>query len=724
MMIFKKLITVVGTVLLLAGASTQAQYAQIRNFTGGLTDGAYPVSSLTLSGDSLYGMTRFGFNNQLGMVFKINTNGTDYTILTNGIGFSSLIGTLQLSGSSLYGVSDAGLFFRMNTDGTGFTKIIPFSFLPVDTLTQFNETFFGMSVNNTIFKINYNGTGYGILYHFGQIANDGNLPIGTLDLVGSTLYGMCAAGGGTDNSGTVFKINTDGSGYTILHAFSAADGTPFGSLNMYGPSLYGVTANAGVPNKLFKVNIDGSGYKVLYSFPSIGTLTGGLTLQGTQLYGMAAAGAGADSVFVISISGNGFTNLHTFASANDGNTPVGSPVVNGLTLFGLTEDGGTNGTADFGTIFSLTTSTAASVVPTTCSPTAQPQQHPFVITRTASYWFAHAYNNDPSCITLGQAISTNVVNNGALGLGFLCLPTTDYAGNIANSALMEALGFYYKGTSLTGDKTPASVLCQARKKLVPELIAAIANNVLLGTGPGNASYNNGGVLTNYPSDLIERAGRVAGGSDVSQIQVMTALLHKFNGSGVTNDFIYGVECSPNSRSFLTKIARDPTTFLNCPGVNSSCQTAEIVVIPSSDNPFATVNFKRSVDTRKFAGICANISTNSRAGASGSNSVVYVCFGGSGYWVIPPSLGSANRHFTVTTAKSNFPVDLTVSRGDCANLVTLVTASNTNSYFPVQAQFSTDGTNTFYIQAGSYTTVGGVQVSSGVYGKLNLTITSP
>ena len=148
------------------------------------------------------------------------------------------------------------------------------------------------------------------------------------------------------------------------------------------------------------------------------------------------------------------------------------------------------------------------------------------------------------------------------------------------------------------------------------------------------------------------------------------------------------------------------------------------MIPSSDNPFATVNFKRSVDTRKFAGICANISTNSRAGASGSNSVVYVCFGGSGYWVIPPSLGSANRHFTVTTAKSNFPVDLTVSRGDCANLVTLVTASNTNSYFPVQAQFSTDGTNTFYIQAGSYTTVGGVQVSSGVYGKLNLTITSP
>ena len=208
---------------------------------------------------------------------------------------------------------------------------------------------------------------------------------------------------------------------------------------------------------------------------------------------------------------------------------------------------------------------------------------------------------------------------------------------------------------------------------------------------------------------------------------MTALLHKFNGSGVTNDFIYGVECSPNSRAFLTKIARDPTTFLNCPGLNSSCQTAEIVVLPNSDNPFATANYKRSVDTRKFAGICANINTNSSSGTSNTNGIEYVCFGGSGYWAIPPSLGTANRRFTITTAKSNFPVNLTVSKGDCAKLVSVVTvsaSSSSSSYYPVKAQFNTDGINTFYIQAGSYTTAGDVQVSTGIYGKLNLTITSP
>ena len=356
---------------------------------------------------------------------------------------------------------------------------------------------------------------------------------------------------------------------------------------------------------------------------------------------------------------------------------------------------------------------------------------PLDITRSSLYWFTHGYTNDPSFTgaTLEQAI---VANGGNLNLGFIWLPVQNETanGSSAIDAFMEALGFYYRGSGATGDGLPASALCQARKLLAPELIAAIANNVLLGTDPANASYNTGSGIANFPSDLISQAQQAAAGSDVAQIQSMTVMLRKFNTSGVTNNLpAWLVETSPNSRSFLTKIARDPTTFLNCPGLNSSCQTAEIVVIPSSDNPFATVNFKRSVDTRKFAGICANISTNtaSSTGTSGSNSVAYVCFGGSGYWMIPPSLGSANRHFTVTTAKSNFPVDLTVSRGDCANLVSVVTASassSSSSYYPVKAQFITDGTNTFYIQAGSYTTVGGVQVSSGVYGKLNLTITSP
>ena len=739
MMISKKLITILVAGLLLASAPTQAQFTNLHSFASGFRDGAKPVSSLTLAGNTLYGMTAVGVNNQVGMLFSMGTDGNGYTILTNGLGFSSLSGSLQLSGSSLYGVSGNNNLFRVDSDGSGFTNLFRFSNgTPIGSLALSGSNIYGLSTNtDALFTIKTDGTGFTALYSFGvNYFGDGSSPVGSPVLSDSTLYGMCQHGG-AGNAGTVFKINTDGFSYSILHNFSSADGYPFGSLLLSGSTLYGVTAvsmNAGLyANKLFKINTDGSGYTVLYTFPpyygntAVGYLAGDLSLLGTSIYGMTYTNGsgGADTVFAINTDGSGFTTLHSFAGApKDGSTPVGSPVLSSTALFGLTSGGGGH---NFGTVFSFPiSSTSTSGTSTSCLPTTQPARHSLDITRTALYWFTHGYTNDPTCgsATLEQAIA---VNGGSLNLGFLCLPTAIYTsnGDPALSAFMEALGFYYKAAGTTGDKQTASALCQARKKLAPELIAAIANNVLLGTGPGNAIYINGGVPTSFPDDLIDQAGQAAAGADILQIQVMTALLRKFNASGVTNDFVYGVECSPNSRSFLTKIARDPTTFLNCPGLNSSCQTAEIVVLPSSDNFFATVNFKRSVDTRKFAGVCANINTNSKAGGSGTNGIDYVCFGGSGYWAIPPSLGI--RRFTITTAKSNFPVNLTVSKGDCANLVSVATASpssGTSSYFPVQTQFYTDGTNTFYIQAGSYTTAGSVQVSTGIYGKLNLTITSP
>jgi len=44
----------------------------------------------------------------------------------------------------------------------------------------------------------------------------------------------------------------------------------------------------------------------------------------------------------------------------------------------------------------------------------------------------------------------------------------------------------------------SSGLCIARKQLAVELIAAYANTTLLGTFPPNATYVNGGTVTNFP----------------------------------------------------------------------------------------------------------------------------------------------------------------------------------------------------------------------------------
>src|SRR5215471_366781 len=58
---------------------------------------------------------------------------------------------------------------------------------------------------------------------------------------GSTLYGTTSYGSTT--AGTAFKINTDGTGFGVLHTFTnSPDGeVPNGTLVLSGSTLYGVT---------------------------------------------------------------------------------------------------------------------------------------------------------------------------------------------------------------------------------------------------------------------------------------------------------------------------------------------------------------------------------------------------------------------------------------------------------------------------------------------------
>jgi uncharacterized repeat protein (TIGR03803 family) len=116
---------------------------------------------------------------------------------------------------------------------------------------------------------------------------------------GSTLYGI-TRNGGTTNLGTVFKINTDGAGYTVLHNFTdRPDGAnPLGGLLLRGNTLYGTTYSGGSSRNgtVFEINTDGSGYAILKSFlgeypkgdganPSAGLVAGSDGLYGTTVNG-------------------------------------------------------------------------------------------------------------------------------------------------------------------------------------------------------------------------------------------------------------------------------------------------------------------------------------------------------------------------------------------------------------------------------------------------------
>src|SRR5205823_13068801 len=84
--------------------------------------------------------------------------------------------------------------------------------------------------------------------------SDGAFPHAGLILSGNTLYGT-AESGGSSSAGTVFAVNTDGTGFTTLHSFTATssdypytngDGAaPRAGLILSGNTLYGTAVGGG-----------------------------------------------------------------------------------------------------------------------------------------------------------------------------------------------------------------------------------------------------------------------------------------------------------------------------------------------------------------------------------------------------------------------------------------------------------------------------------------------
>jgi uncharacterized repeat protein (TIGR03803 family) len=225
----------------------------------------------------------------------------------------------------------------------------------------------------TIFAINTNGTVYTNFYSFTTasgfppINNDGTAPLAGLVVSGNTLYGT-ASSGGTNGFGTIFAINTNGTGFTNIYYFTGSgDGAdPAGDLAISGNILYGTTEGGGIGSgAMFAVHTDGTGIDPLHSFqgpPHDGYIPdAGLLLYSNRLYGTTGAGGnGYDgTVFAITTGGIGFTNLYNFteidfntATNTDGSGPQCRLVLSGSTLYGTAVNGGFSRN---GTIFAVNT---------------------------------------------------------------------------------------------------------------------------------------------------------------------------------------------------------------------------------------------------------------------------------------------------------------------------------------------------------------------------------
>jgi uncharacterized repeat protein (TIGR03803 family) len=182
-----------------------------------------------------------------------------------------------------------------------------------------------------------------------------------LVLSSNILYGAAQGGPGgisPNQNGNLFKLNTDGTGFTNLHTFTLNDGAfPDAALILSGSTLYGTTSEGGseVFGTVFSINTDGTGFTTLHDFygDGHGEPNGGLVLSSNTLYGTTRYGgtSGDGAVFAINTDGTGFTNLHTFTLI-DGANPLDVLLISGNTLYGTTTTGGSSGN---GTVFAVNT---------------------------------------------------------------------------------------------------------------------------------------------------------------------------------------------------------------------------------------------------------------------------------------------------------------------------------------------------------------------------------
>lgn len=281
---------------------------------------------------------------------------------------------LTLSGSGLYGTATVGgnlgfgTVFKINTDGTGFTNIYNFSgstngSMPIGGVTLLGNTLYGTTYyggstdSGMIFEVHADGSGFTNLHSF-SVGSDGARPQAGLAISGNTLYGTAL--GGSLTGGTIFKINADGTGFTNIYNFTGGnDGRGPNALIIAGNILYGATGEGGSSNNgvVFRLNADGSGFTNLHSFnPSKdgSDPQGSLVISSNTLYGTAYQGGkfGNGTIFSMNTDGSSFTNLHDFTGGYDGGDPFAGLTLFGHTLYGTASSDSISGN---GTLFGLNT---------------------------------------------------------------------------------------------------------------------------------------------------------------------------------------------------------------------------------------------------------------------------------------------------------------------------------------------------------------------------------
>lgn len=270
-------------------------------------DGSAPLSGLTRGWDgNFYGTTYEGGSRGTGTIFKANSEGNVTTLFSFKNGFIArklkpgeeytkqeildaagsypTSGPVQLVGDMLYGVTSfsnnqkLGILYQSGTS--------PESYHAVEKFEKNKGTYassLSAGVDSKLYGVAFNGKngdqngmlftangGISPIHYFGY--KEGSGPISIMQASDKMLYGTTVRGGlgASPGSGVLYRMNTDGSQYKVLHYFGPATGlNPHSRLTeawdgkLYGTARYGSKLGRGV---IFRIAKDGTNFEVVHEF--------------------------------------------------------------------------------------------------------------------------------------------------------------------------------------------------------------------------------------------------------------------------------------------------------------------------------------------------------------------------------------------------------------------------------------------------------------------------
>lgn len=273
---------------------------QTLRFLDPVNDGSNPAGGAIEGSDGLlYGTTSLGGTNESGTLWRMRRDGRGFKVLRHFRSSNDCRNPqselVEGRDGRLYGTTlggggfGRGGVFSINKDGSNYRVLTGFGrgepdapHSPTGGLIEgpdgafYGTTELGGEANKgTVFRMTTNGV-YAVLKSLGLVTGGGEFPNGTLLLdTNGMLFGTTYAGG-TSGFGTIFKLNLDGSDFTVIKNLGVAAGEGreprAGLIEAPDGSLLGTTRIGGSGNQgtIFRLRKDGTGYQNFRSFGAAG----------------------------------------------------------------------------------------------------------------------------------------------------------------------------------------------------------------------------------------------------------------------------------------------------------------------------------------------------------------------------------------------------------------------------------------------------------------------